>query len=231
MSDLLLRAGALALALLSTPAWGADVDLFEPAGSLVTGQGSLQVESTRLGPEGWSGSIAFGLNRAPVVRIDDAGQITPEVGSMVPIHLQGSYTAEGLMRVDVVVPAYAWVDAPLTGFSGAALGDVRIGAALPLIGDPDGRIHLGLVPRIGIPTGSSGALVANGIRTTLLAALGGRVSDVGLRRQRRCLPDGQRSPRGGGPGPGEHRGGQRRCVVARHRGAADRGRCRRQPGP
>ncbi len=145
----------LAAAIPTSPALAADVDLFEPAGSLASGQGSLQGESPVLGDEGLSGGILGGFARDAVVRRGATGDPQPAVSSLAPVYLQGSWTSDDLFRFDVLLPVYAWVDAPLTGFSGPTLGDLRLQGSFPLWSADSGAAAFALVPRIGIPTAAA----------------------------------------------------------------------------
>ncbi|MBX2797636.1 MAG: OmpA family protein [Myxococcales bacterium] len=165
------------LATWAASATAADVDTFVVAGSLATGTGTLQGESPHLSDGGLSGGLSVGFSADPVVRLNPDDSRTAEVTALVPVHLQGSWTIEDMMRVDVLVPVYAWVDAPLTDFSGAALGDVRLQSTVAVW--DRGTTALALVPRIDLPTGRADALVAGGLNAGLVAALGGRVGRLG----------------------------------------------------
>ncbi|HHO53208.1 MAG TPA: OmpA family protein [Deltaproteobacteria bacterium] len=169
----------LAAAIPTSPALAADVDLFEPAGSLASGQGSLQGESPVLGDEGLSGGILGGFARDAVVRRGATGDPQPAVSSLAPVYLQGSWTSDDLFRFDVLLPVYAWVDAPLTGFSGPTLGDLRLQGSFPLWSADSGAAAFALVPRIGIPTAAASTLVTRGMSAGLVAAAGGRMGSLG----------------------------------------------------
>ena len=166
------------LALLPTASWAADVDLFQPAGSLSTGRGSPQAESASLGITGFSGGILAGLSRRPVVRRGLDGTMEGAVESLVPIHLHGAWTQAGLLRIDVQAPVYALVDAPIADFQGPAVGDLRLQAAIPLLARSE-AVGLTLLPRVELPTGSDRALVSNGLSAGLVAALGGQAGRLG----------------------------------------------------
>lgn len=156
----------------------ADVDPFEPSGSLASGEGTLQGESPELGDEGLSGGLLGGLAQDVVVRRDSSGQSVPAVSSLAPVYLQGSWTSEDLFRVDVMLPVYARVDAPLTGFAGPSLGDLRLQGVFPLLSAGDAA-SFALIPRIGVPTASASSLVSRGMSAGLIAAAGGRVGSLG----------------------------------------------------
>ncbi len=171
---------ALALGwLLTQPAAGSDIDPFDPAASLATGQGGLQAEAPQLGREGLSGGLVAAFAQDPVVRRFDDGTDSAEVAALAPLHAHAGWTVDDRVRVDVALPVYAWVDAPLTAFRGAAVGDLRLQATVPLWSSETDDVHFAVVPRLGVPTGTADAVVAQGIHADLIASLGGRASDVG----------------------------------------------------
>ena len=160
-------------------AGAADVDVFQPAGSLVTGRGGLQGEAPTLGVTGFSGGVLGALADDPVVRRGADGSVSAAVDVLVPITLQGSWTQGRLLRIDLQMPVYAQVDAPLAGFAGPAVGDLRLQALIPLVGGDDEGFGFGLVPRVDVPTGSTEALVSSGLAAGLVATAGGRVGRLG----------------------------------------------------
>jgi outer membrane protein OmpA-like peptidoglycan-associated protein len=165
--------------LLATAALAADVDTFTPASSLASGLGSLQGEAPQLGEEGFAGGVLAAFSEDPVIRRFDDGDRAPEVSALAPVHLHGGWTVDDLVRFDVLLPVYAWVDAPLTAYQGAAVGDLRLQATVPVWESTDGAVALAVVPRLGLPTGTRSAAVAQGTHAELLASLGGRVADFG----------------------------------------------------
>lgn len=173
-----MRALALILAGLPGIAHAADVDFFVPAGSLATGRGTLQGESPFLGPTGFSGGVLAGMSEDPVVRRTTDGTISAAVSTLFPVHLQGSWTQADLLRVDVMLPVYAVVDAPLTGYRGPAVGDLRLQTVVPVVAGTE-AFGLSLVPRVEVPTGSEGALVSGGLAAGLVVAAGGTAGPLG----------------------------------------------------
>jgi outer membrane protein OmpA-like peptidoglycan-associated protein len=168
----------LTAALLSSAVAG-DVDVFRPASSLPSGQGSLQGESPSIGLEGVSGSLSLGYSAEPVSRAFDDRPPVAEVVGLAPITAHVGYTVAERVRVDVMLPVYGWVDAPLTGYAGLAAGDARLQATLPLVDGGEGRPSFGLVPRLSVPTGSADALVDAGFGGQLIAAFGANTEDYG----------------------------------------------------
>ncbi|MEM6928676.1 MAG: hypothetical protein AAF602_17190, partial [Myxococcota bacterium] len=165
---------AVVLALGAPSAVAADVDLFVPAASLSRLHGTLQAEA----PAVRAGGLAFGVTGAwiadPVLQGPSSA-----VRSLVPLHLQGSFASSERIRFDAALPVYANADVPLSGHSGAAMGDVRVGALVGLAGRDDGPVALGVLPTLTLPTGSSDALVSRGWSGAVTAALGGRLGPVG----------------------------------------------------
>src|SRR5689334_7279586 len=110
----------------------ADADPFEPAASLASGSGTLEGESPHLGAPGFSGGLLAAFAADPAeIRYDD-GRVDEQVDALAPVVLDAGWTVADDLRVDAVLPIYAWVDAPLTGFQGQALGDVRLQATIPV---------------------------------------------------------------------------------------------------
>jgi len=164
-------------ALLAAVALAADVDTFEQAASLPGGAGSLQGEAPQLAEPGVSASISAGLTSNPVIRSFEDRPDRVEVDSLAPITAHAGYTVEDLGRFDVLVPVYAFVGAPLTGYSGAAPGDARLQATFPLAGNE--QVQFALTPRLFLPTGSADALVGGGVAGGLVASLGNDTEEVG----------------------------------------------------
>jgi outer membrane protein OmpA-like peptidoglycan-associated protein len=161
----------------------ADVDLFDVAASFASGAGTPQGEAPRLGVPGFAGGVVGVWTHAPVVR--SFGGRAPElvVADLVPVWVQAGWTFGRAVRLDVLFPTYVWVDAPLTGYRGPAPGDLRVQATVPLV---QGAVSLALVPRLGLGTGESDAVVARGTWHSWTLALGqqgragGWVADLGL---------------------------------------------------
>lgn len=169
---------AFAVIFAASPAHAVDVDSYAPSSSQVVGTGTLQGESPTLPTLDAAGGVLMGFVQNPAVRRTEDGSTTDVVASLVPMTLYGGWTQEDVGRFDLFVPVYAHVDAPQTGYGGAALGDARLQAVLPF--PVDGPVQIGFVPRIEIPTGSRDALVRRGFSAGGHFALGGESSDATL---------------------------------------------------
>src|SRR5690606_36039993 len=168
--------GLVGLALISSGvARAADVDRFEPAGSTVHGQGTLQGEAPWLGEPGAAAGLLASCAQYPVVRIHRDGHRTPEVATMLPLTLYGGYTWSDKARFEAFLPVYGWVDAPLEDFRGPSFGDVRLQANVPLY--DDGMV-VSIVPRVGLPTGGERSVTRRGLQGSLLLAMAHQVTAV-----------------------------------------------------
>ena len=162
---------------LSTYAIAADVDAFQPASSPVTGYGTLQAESPLLIGDGFSGGLLGNFAQNPVVRTFDDGTSEAAVSSMVPLHFYGGYTIAETARIDVFLPVYASVNAPVNSFSGAALGDLRLQSVIPVYTVSE-ALSFAVIPRLGIPTGNTNALTRQGFQASVAGSAGGELSDL-----------------------------------------------------
>jgi outer membrane protein OmpA-like peptidoglycan-associated protein len=175
----------LSLILVGAPAYAADVDLFEPSAAFVSGRGSPQGEAPTVGDPGFVGGVFGGYARDPVVRRFDDGTVAPAVAAQLPVTVHAGWAVGDRVRFDALVPTYPWVDAPLTGFSGQALGDLRLQSTVRVTGGKHGRVGFAVVPQVTLPTGSDAAAVSRGVATGGLLALGadarhgGFVANVG----------------------------------------------------
>jgi len=170
--------GLLGLALIiSGAARAADVDRFEPAGSTVHGHGTLQGEAPWLGEEGISAGLLANFAQDPVTRVHPDGSRTPEVAAMLPFTLYGGYTWGDKARFEAFLPVYGWVDAPMEDFRGAAVGDVRLQANVPVYDDD---LVVSIVPRVGLPTGGERSLTRRGMQGSFLLALAHQDQPTGL---------------------------------------------------
>jgi outer membrane protein OmpA-like peptidoglycan-associated protein len=158
-------------------AQASDVDPFRPSASLATGQGSLQGESPYLLGEGISAGMFASF--AQDLAVEDRGdRVDPLVRSVLPIEMYAGWTFADRVRVEAFLPVYAHVDAPVSGYDGTALGDLRLQANLPLWQSRD-DIRFGIVPRIELPTGTANAFTRRGFQVGLSGALAGRHKSVG----------------------------------------------------
>jgi len=165
--------------LLALPAHAADVDLFNPSGSLVHAQGTLQGESGTLSDEGLSLGILSWLAKDLAVVEHSDGSAEPLISSLFALPLYAAYTIGDKVRIEALVPLYLYTDVPVTGFEGAAIGDVELRALVPAW-HPSERFALALRPSLGFPTGTENAGVREGFSAGLTAAMSGDIlSTVG----------------------------------------------------
>jgi outer membrane protein OmpA-like peptidoglycan-associated protein len=175
----------LTVAAFATPALAADVDPYRPAASLANGFGSLQVESPLLVGYGPVGGLHMNVAENLLVTETALGNIERTINSATLFTAYGGYVFERKTRVDVFAPIYGYVGvkplstSELDSFTGAALGDLRVQALIPIIEDDDGRYALSIIPQVGLPTGSKRALVARGAQAGFQTAVGG-VFDSGF---------------------------------------------------
>lgn len=166
------------VALLPAAALAADVDAFDPSGALPVGRGTLQAEDPHLTLQGPSAGVLASFAQDPVVRSFEDGSRVAEVAALLPVTLYGGYTREGLGRFAVFLPIYAHVDAPIHGFSGAAVGDIRLQGTFPFFTQGEG-LAVALTPRLGLPSGSDAAVVGRGATGALVVSAGGTSGDLG----------------------------------------------------
>lgn len=159
-------------------AHAADVDTFRPAGSISSGQGTIQGESPFLLAEGLSlglfGSFAQDL---AVIEYSDGSQDSL-VQHVVPIEVYGGYTFGERLRLEVFLPIYAHVNAPIASFNGPALGDARLQANAAVVTGRD-DLRLSLIPRLELPSGTRNAQVRRGLHIGVTAALAGEAGKFG----------------------------------------------------
>lgn len=182
-----MRAGLGLGLLLALPAQAADVDLFNPSGSLVHAQGTLQGESGTLSDDGLSLGILAWLAKDLAVAEHPDGSVDPLVASLFALPLYGAYTIGDKARIEALVPLYLYTDAPFSGFQGAALGDVELRALVPLWSHEQ-WFALAVRPSLGFPTGTATAGLKEGFSGGLTVAVSGDILDnvgwvgnVGLR--------------------------------------------------
>ncbi len=155
-------------------AFGADVDLFNPGSSSVFGVGTLQGESPHLVGSGGAGGILTSFAQDPVVRTFDNGDEVSAVAVLLPVTLYGGYTIEDRARIDLFIPFYPYVDAPIQEFQGPAAGDIRAQGIIPVF-TKDETLAVAFVPKIALPTGTDDALTRQGLQGGLSLAVGGEV--------------------------------------------------------
>jgi len=175
-----MRSVVLSIALIAPiGAFGADVDLFNPGSSSVFAVGTLQGESPHLVGEGLAGGLLTSFAQDPVVRSFANGDEVSAVAVLLPVTLYGGYTIAEKARIDLLMPVYPYVDAPIQDFQGAAAGDFRIQGVVPVF-TQDGTFAVALVPKIALPTGTANALTRQGFQGGLSVALGGELEGAGI---------------------------------------------------
>lgn len=169
------RVGATFLfsALASSPALAADVDPFDPSGSMAAGTGGLQVESGKVTGSGVQASLWMMWAQDPAVITYSDDTTEAAVFGTLPMTFHGGYTFEDKVRVEMFVPVYAFVDSPVTDFRGAAFGDIRIQGHADIWNLGDG-LALSVIARLGLPTGApANANISRGIHGGATLAVGG----------------------------------------------------------
>ena len=157
--------------LLSIAAFAQDIDGWSPSGSLVFGRGSPTAESARVLDD----ERGFGILGAVA---QDAGPADgPQAELLVPVVLAGGWAFGERVRIDAQMPLYAQVRADAAGWDGSAVGNVRLGAVIPLTSGETWGIAI--VPRLGLPTGTAAAWVDRGTTGTLLLAANGEPDHIG----------------------------------------------------
>lgn len=175
------RPSALLLlaALLPASAAAQDADTFDISGSNLDGQGTLQRHDPHLDAKPtWYAGLGLVYANDPLVLVDVQGTETAVVGSQVGAHIQGGYNFSGKVRLDVDIPTYPSVN--VNGQGQFAMGDIRVGALVPLIAYEDDGFGLAVTPYVTLPTGDAAAYVTNGgMGGGLIASVGGQAGKVG----------------------------------------------------
>ncbi|MFZ5479585.1 MAG: OmpA family protein, partial [Myxococcota bacterium] len=142
------------------PALALDADTFELAGSSLSERAGLQLTDPRIGdPGAWYGGLALAYAKNPLVA-ELAGEETAVVADSFATHLTGGYVLAGFARVDADLPLYPWVGGPDESVSGAAGGDLRVAATVPLWRSD--LVTFGVVPGLSLPTGKPVAFTGSG---------------------------------------------------------------------
>ncbi len=152
-----------AAALLGRPASAQDLDTFELSSGLFDGQGTLQLLSPRLNqPGAWYAGVGLTVADDPVViePIGAADEATALIERQLATRLAAGYTLGERARLELALPLYPSV--VIAGERIGGLGDLRIGATLPLVGAREGRVAVGVTPTLSLPTGSLDAFVTAG---------------------------------------------------------------------
>ena len=164
---------------------GYNIDTFDVSGGMFDRQGTLQLAHPHLGMRGsWYAGLGAGYSLNPLVYEEQVeGQteptVTPIVKSQISTHVVGGYNLAGIARLDLDVPLYPVASTPAG--SSFAMGDIRLGATLPLVKYEDDGFGLALVPQIVFPTGDEQAFVgASGFGGGVSAAAGVQAGIFGL---------------------------------------------------
>jgi outer membrane protein OmpA-like peptidoglycan-associated protein len=165
--------------LLPSVALGQDADTFDVSGSNLDGQGTLQRHHPHLhGTPTWYSGLGLVYANDPLVLVDEQGNETTLVSSQVSARLQGGYNFGGKARLDVSLPTYPSVN--VGGEGQFALGDVRLGALVPLVAYEDEGVGVAVTPYVSLPTGDETAFVTNGgMGGGLVASVGGQSGQLG----------------------------------------------------
>ncbi len=147
-------------------------------------KGTLQRHAPTLDDRsGAYGGVALSFANDPLILLYSDGTEEVIVGNQFGARLQAGYNFGGKARLDVEVPTYPSV--VVRGVGGFAMGDVRLGALVPVWGGSD--LGVGVTPFLTLPTGTEEAFVSTGgVGGGLVASVGGGsdtvrwVADVGM---------------------------------------------------
>lgn len=171
----------LGAATASPAALAQDADTFNFSGDGFDNQGTLQLSHPQLG-QNKSFYAGLGLSLADdplVIRYADDTEETL-VSKQFGTRLHAGYNFNTKLRVDVELPFYV-VGSPDADIKGFALGDIRLGALVPLIRYETEGFGVAVKPFINLPTGSAAAYLKNGIGLGVLGVVGGQVDKLGWR--------------------------------------------------
>jgi outer membrane protein OmpA-like peptidoglycan-associated protein len=166
-------------ALLPATALAQDADTFDISGSNLDGQGTLQRHDPHLDDRPtWYAGLGLVHANDPLVLIDGNGEETVVVGGQTSARIQAGYNFSGKVRLDVDIPTYPSV--VVNGEGQFAMGDIRVGALVPIIAYDDEGVGLAVTPYVTLPTGAEEAYVTNGgMGGGLVASVGGQSGKVG----------------------------------------------------
>jgi outer membrane protein OmpA-like peptidoglycan-associated protein len=164
-----------------------DADTFAVSGSSLDAGGTLQRHAPGLvnSTSGYAG-LALTWAKDPLVFLDsESGEETVVVGSQFGTRVQGGYNINGAVRFDVEIPTYPSV--VVFDENQFAMGDIRVGALVPITGTRGDAFVFGVTPFVSLPTGDAEAFVSSGsVGGGLVASAGGQsgvidwVADVGV---------------------------------------------------
>ena len=155
-----------------------DTDPFTPSSSLAIGLGTLQGEAPTLGTEGLSFALDTSVARNLAVFRYTRGGETPIVGQVLVTEVDAGWTIGDRARIDLAIPFYPYAEARWNDYLGAAMGDIRVQATVPLVGATGDSFALAVLPRLGLPTGTASAYLARGLHGGVTAAAGGEVGKL-----------------------------------------------------
>jgi outer membrane protein OmpA-like peptidoglycan-associated protein len=156
-----------------------DMDTFDPSGALFDDQGTLQAHAASLGRSGsWDLGLMLSYARNPLlVRYEGVEDPRRVVGDQMAARLMGGRVFGSALRLDVELPTYPLL--VLDGESRVALGDLQIGALVPLRKISSGPLSFALAPTLEIPTGSNDAWVSNdGLGLALAGVVSGEAGPL-----------------------------------------------------
>lgn len=175
------RPSALLLLATLLPATAAaqDADTFDISGSNLDGQGTLQRHDPHLDDRPtWYAGLGLVYANDPLVLIDGDGDETIVVGGQTSARIQAGYNFSGKVRLDLDIPTYPSVN--VNGQGQFAMGDIRVGALVPLVSYGDEGVGVAVTPYVTLPTGDEAAYVASGgLGGGLIASVGGQSGKVG----------------------------------------------------
>lgn len=160
-----------------------NVDTFEISGGLFDRQGTLQLANPHIGLAGsWYAGLGVVYAKNPLVYVkrDEAGVETQTslIESQLSTRLAGGYNLGAIARLDLEIPVYPSVKT--VDDAQFAMGDIRLGATLPLLKYEEEGFGIALVPSLVLPTGSAEAYVSSGFAGSLTAAFGFQVASFGM---------------------------------------------------
>lgn len=160
-----------------------NIDTFELSGGMFDHQGTLQLANPHIGNAGsWYAGLGVVYAHNPLVYVkrDEAGveTTTPLITSQLSTRVAGGYNIATIARLDLEVPVYPSVST-VEG-SSFAMGDLRLGATVPLLAYEEEGFGLAAVPVLVLPTGSQEAYVSSGFGGGLALAAGLQAGSFGL---------------------------------------------------
>jgi outer membrane protein OmpA-like peptidoglycan-associated protein len=162
----------LLLAPLTAAAQDIDADTYDISGSSFDDEGMLQLVHPHIGnPSSFYAGLGFVYSHQPAVwRLDD-GSKQVLVDGQFSTRVAGGFNLLGAARIDLEVPLFPYNS--VDGQSSFSMGDVRLGAVVPIVKYEESGFGVGIAPFVSLPTASKDAWVSGGGFT------GGAVASVG----------------------------------------------------